>query len=91
MKFWQIIKETKYEDKSTFLIDSSWKSLKDAKNRVEELKKQFQDTFHYYPDIQWKETSVKYYNSTCIRYETMEDITKDFDITVIELHEKLLI
>lgn len=91
MKFWQIIKETKYENKSTFFIDSSWKSLEDAKNRVEELKKEFQKTFYYYPDIKWEESLIKYYNSTCFQYKTVEDIEKDFDITIIEIHEKLLI
>jgi len=91
MKFWQIVKETIHEDKSTFFIDSSWKSLEDAKNRVEELKKEFQDAFYYYPDVKWEETLVKYYNSACIRYKTIEDITKDFDITIIEVHEKILI
>lgn len=91
MKFWQVLKETMYENKTVVSIDSSWKSLEDAEKRVEQIKEQFQKKFYYYPNIQWEKKFVKYYDSSCTRYTTVEDVTKDFDPISIEIHEKLLV
>lgn len=91
MKFWQVLKEVVQDGKSIISIDSSWKSLEDAEKRVEQIKEQFQKKFYYYPNIQWEEQIVKYYDSSCIRHTTVEDVTKDFDPISIEIHEKLLV